>query len=217
MAQLVKTISGLAIASVNTIQGLAIASAKTVMGLDNTSGGGATFDDDFSGGAQNPIAGNWTSGMGGANDMARTAGGTAEGTGSQSMAVVTGTVFTSAHYSEVMFDSVNGNGPSANGNGTTPSCYVAYGVNSTTVIVYKFNTTPSATQVGADITTVGLIGGVLLGISSDGAGNLEVFQGGLGGLSIGTRTDPGSALTGTCPGMYSNGFAAFRSYHAEDN
>jgi len=40
MAQLVKTIGGLAIASVKTLGGLAIASVKTVAGLDNTSGGG---------------------------------------------------------------------------------------------------------------------------------------------------------------------------------
>jgi hypothetical protein len=42
MAQLVKTVQGLAIASVKTAQGLAIASVKTIMGLDNTSGGGGT-------------------------------------------------------------------------------------------------------------------------------------------------------------------------------
>lgn len=42
MAQLVKTVQGLAIASVKTAQGLAIASAKTIMGVDNTAGGGAS-------------------------------------------------------------------------------------------------------------------------------------------------------------------------------
>lgn len=42
MAQLVKTVQGLAIASVKTFQGLSIASAKTVMGVDNTAGGGGT-------------------------------------------------------------------------------------------------------------------------------------------------------------------------------
>lgn len=41
MAQLVKTVQGLAIASVKTFQGLAIASAKTIQGVDNTAGGGA--------------------------------------------------------------------------------------------------------------------------------------------------------------------------------
>lgn len=40
MAQNVKTVQGLAIASVKTVQGLAIASAKTIMGVDNTGGGG---------------------------------------------------------------------------------------------------------------------------------------------------------------------------------
>jgi hypothetical protein len=40
MAQNVKTVGGLAIASVKTIDALAIASAKTIMGVDNTSGGG---------------------------------------------------------------------------------------------------------------------------------------------------------------------------------
>lgn len=42
MAQLVKTVQGLAIASVKTTQGLAIASAKTILGVDNTGGGGGT-------------------------------------------------------------------------------------------------------------------------------------------------------------------------------
>jgi hypothetical protein len=36
MAQLVKTVNGLAIASVKTLNGLAIASVKTINGLDNT-------------------------------------------------------------------------------------------------------------------------------------------------------------------------------------
>lgn len=40
MAQLVKTVQGVAIASVKTVQGLTIASVKTIMGVDNTSGGG---------------------------------------------------------------------------------------------------------------------------------------------------------------------------------
>lgn len=43
MAQLVKTVMGLAVASVKTVDGLAIASVKTVMGVDNTSGGGGGF------------------------------------------------------------------------------------------------------------------------------------------------------------------------------
>lgn len=42
MAQLVKTMAGLAIASVKTVNGLAIASAKTIAGLDNTGGGSNT-------------------------------------------------------------------------------------------------------------------------------------------------------------------------------
>lgn len=43
MAQLVKTVAGLAIASVKTVDGLAIASVSTVNGLDNTSAGGGGF------------------------------------------------------------------------------------------------------------------------------------------------------------------------------
>lgn len=48
MAQLVKTVIGLARASVKTINGLAIASVKTVMGLDNTAAGYA-FTETFEG------------------------------------------------------------------------------------------------------------------------------------------------------------------------
>lgn len=44
MALLVKTVQGLAIASVKTAQGLAIASAKTICGLDNTAGGSCPAD-----------------------------------------------------------------------------------------------------------------------------------------------------------------------------
>lgn len=43
MAQLVKTMAGLAIASVKTVNGLAIASVKTVAGLDNTSSASYTL------------------------------------------------------------------------------------------------------------------------------------------------------------------------------
>lgn len=48
MAQNVKTVQGLAIASVKTVQGLAIASAKTIMGVDNTSGS-PTWSDSLAG------------------------------------------------------------------------------------------------------------------------------------------------------------------------
>lgn len=41
MAQLIKTVGGLAIASVKTINGLAIASVKTIGDVDNTSAGGS--------------------------------------------------------------------------------------------------------------------------------------------------------------------------------
>lgn len=52
MAQLVKTVQGLAIASVKTVDNLAIASVKTVMGLDNTaSGANVAFDATFEKGA----------------------------------------------------------------------------------------------------------------------------------------------------------------------
>lgn len=62
MAQLVKTMAGLAIASVKTVNGLAIASAKTIAGLDNTGGGsdvpaGALLSQDFESGSQ---PGDWT-------------------------------------------------------------------------------------------------------------------------------------------------------------
>lgn len=59
MAQLVKTVAGLAIASVKTVNGLAIASVKTVNGLDNTSGGGGGPSDDFNR-ADGTLGANWT-------------------------------------------------------------------------------------------------------------------------------------------------------------
>lgn len=42
MAQNVKTVCGVAIASVKTVQGVAIASVKSILGVDNTGGGGGT-------------------------------------------------------------------------------------------------------------------------------------------------------------------------------
>ncbi len=47
MSDLVKTVQGLAIASVKTVQGLAIASVKTVQGLSNVSGSTLVVFDDF--------------------------------------------------------------------------------------------------------------------------------------------------------------------------
>jgi len=47
MAVLVKTIDGLAFASVKTRNGLAVASVKSVNGLDTTSGGGSGASEDF--------------------------------------------------------------------------------------------------------------------------------------------------------------------------
>lgn len=53
MAQLVKTVNNLAIASVKTVENLAIASVKTIDGLDNTSGGGGASAFVFSQSASN--------------------------------------------------------------------------------------------------------------------------------------------------------------------
>lgn len=73
MAQLVKTMAGLAIASVKTVNGLAIASVKTVAGLDNTSGGGCNTLRDFQDGlidnnvfAEPPVVGYGSSFVAGA-------------------------------------------------------------------------------------------------------------------------------------------------------
>lgn len=43
MAQNVKTLQGVAIASVKTVQGVAIANVKTIQGVDNTGGGGGAL------------------------------------------------------------------------------------------------------------------------------------------------------------------------------
>lgn len=67
MAQLVKTVQGLAIASVKTAQGLAIASVKTILGVDNTSGGSPNaFSDDFNR-ANGALGANWTTSAGAAD------------------------------------------------------------------------------------------------------------------------------------------------------
>ena len=60
MAQLVKTVKGLAIADVKTINGLAIADVKTINGLDNTSAGGQAFSDDFNRADSDSLGANWT-------------------------------------------------------------------------------------------------------------------------------------------------------------
>lgn len=49
MAQNVKTVQGVAIASVKTVQGTAIASVKTILGVDNTAGGGGFSPSDVTG------------------------------------------------------------------------------------------------------------------------------------------------------------------------
>lgn len=58
MAQNVKTVQGLEIASVKSVQGLAIASAKTILGVDNTGGGTGEFvTSSPSGGTRNDFDG----------------------------------------------------------------------------------------------------------------------------------------------------------------
>lgn len=77
MAQLVKTIGGLAIASVKTVGGLAIASVKTVAGLDNTAAAGntATFDAHFEE-ATNASASPYDTGVSGSMTVPGTIGAT---------------------------------------------------------------------------------------------------------------------------------------------
>lgn len=66
MAQNIKTIQGVALASVKTIQGIAIASIKTIQGIDNTAGGGPNaFSDDFAG--TGALGANWTVSAGAAD------------------------------------------------------------------------------------------------------------------------------------------------------
>lgn len=74
MAQLVKTMAGLAIASVKTVNGLAIASVKTVAGLDNTSGGGGVnLSDNFNRANADSLGPNWTEQAGDTDIVSNTA------------------------------------------------------------------------------------------------------------------------------------------------
>lgn len=59
--QLVKTVNGLAIASVKTEAGLAIASVKTINGLDNTASGETTF---ITGQSLGPVRNDFSGGVG---------------------------------------------------------------------------------------------------------------------------------------------------------
>lgn len=74
MAQLVKTVNNLAIASVKTVENLAIASVKTIDGLDNTSGGGGVnVSDDFNRANSASLGANWTEAAGDTSIVSNTA------------------------------------------------------------------------------------------------------------------------------------------------
>jgi len=106
MAQNVKTLNGLAIASVKTFRGLAIASVKTINGVDNTGGGLASFSDDFIRADSDSLGSNWTEIAGDIDIVSNQANAPATFDFSEKAAVYTGTACTTVdQYVKVTFPS----------------------------------------------------------------------------------------------------------------
>lgn len=188
-------------------------SVATSASFTVTAASGATFSDDFSGGAQNPIAGAWTSGPGNYIDMARTSGGKAEGTGGNSAAYVNTPTFSGDQMATVTMDGSSGVAPLVRGQSGSAAAYIAYATNATTVTIYKKDASLGVSQIGSDITVPSMGSGTQLSLEVTGAGTLNVYT---DGSFRGTATDSSSPLSGGQPGMYSNGFGAFLEFSATD-
>lgn len=175
-----------------------------------------TITDDFSGGAQNPIGSPWVSGPGSYIDMVQTSGGKAEGTGSNSLAYINtaSADFADDHSATVELDNPNACGPCVRVQ-TDGVCYLIYVSNSTSLGIYKQNSSGTRTLLGSSFTVTTMVAGddVTLAASGTSTVTLEVF---VNGVSQGTRTDSSSPISGGQPGMLSHGFTAFLTFSATD-
>lgn len=218
MANVLSTINGVASATSKTFNGLVRASMKNIIGLDCAIG--ISMQDDFSTGPENPISTPWVSGPGAFNDMAQTSGGKAEGTGSNSGASINSAsyAFSGNHGAEVQLDSINSNGPSVRGQSGSSACYVAKAYSSTRIILQKFDSSASATDI-LDINP--LPGSYVMGanefVALEISGTTLTVKVGTSHpatTTVGTATD--ATLSGGQPGMFSNGYAAFLDFWGYD-
>lgn len=199
MAVLVKTLNGLAYASVKTRNGLAVASIKSINGLDTSGGSPVTFSDNFIRANENPLSkgGAWTNGIIGYGNM-RTVSNLALGV---SMGANNGAIVTTPSYaafpnqsaSVTLSDLVTCGvfvrfGVAGNG-------YRLYYVTSTSVRIARIDA-GVGTVLGADIVTPTMVAGDILTLSIVG----NILTASLNGGSLDTRSDAIYA-TGS-PGIY---------------
>lgn len=225
MAQLVKTVAGLAIASVKTVDQLAIASIKTIDGLDNTAGGAQAFNDNFTRANANPMStaasggGTWVSGPGALIDMQINAN-NLEGTGAfsgcavatadsaaawtQADYTVTGTIGVISALNIGLYCRLQ----SASGSG-----YLLYLDDALTLDLYKVTDTGTLAFASLGTRTItAVIVGDTLGLKCAG-GVFTIYK---NGAAQGATISDSTYATGV-PGAYSglNGTLSWSAYNAQ--
>lgn len=189
----------------------------------SASGGGiVSMSDDFdTGGTENPIGSPWLTGATNCgtftNVMAQTSGGKAEGNGSNSAAYVNPALFAFSgnHKASVTIDNPNACGPIVRAQAGTSKCYVAYIFSSTGVAILKYDVSAGEVELGSDFTVTAIVADDVVSLEATGTGTVTLTLR-INGVSQGTRTDSSSAYSGGQPGMFSNGFTAFRAFSATD-
>lgn len=208
MAQLVKTMAGLAIASVKTVNGLAIASAKTVAGLDNTSGGGLnTFTDDFTR-ANGALGANWDVDTGSITIVSNAASVQTGGYAKALAVYIGGSLNTikQAWYGQLEFVDGSGKYPHAvlrYTNDVSPYYSVEFAVNENNVTWYQYPSAASGSSTAISAATA-VTGGIdpsdFFGITVEGTGSGTVVRVWLNpGAPFNTVTDTVSSWNGSGP------------------
>lgn len=195
-----------------------------------TSGGGATFTDNFDRADANPISnpasdgsGTWTSGPGSFNAIQIISNAACSASGDAAGSVNSPT-FSADHTATITVDAssgITGIGPLVRvASSVSGSCYLAYLSSDTSVQIYKGTdggASVSFSAIGSAFTITSVTASDTIGLKVSGSATttLELFR---NGVSQGTRTDSSSPHTTGQPGFYSNGSTnRVRAFTATDS
>ncbi len=203
MALLVKTVNGLAYASVKTRNGLAVASIKSINGLD-AAGVVITASDNFTRANENPIVGIvgclWTNGITGYNSMELNSN-----IARSTVAAIGGAIVTTPDFTAYPNHSAT---VTLGTNNQSPGCFVRMTVsgngyrlnyNSGSSVRISLITAGVASAIGADFGVSAPANGVTLKLEVNGT-TLTAYR---NGVSLGSRTD--STYSSGSPGMMTGG------------
>ena len=180
----------------------------------------ATFSDNFNRANETPLSGGgaWITGNGVTQTINLVSSTLAQGSTSSddNFGSVVTPIFANNQQSTITLNSTTDTGTAVRvQSATNPACYLALLLSSTSVQIYKQDSSFNSTALGAAFTITAVTAGTTISLSATGTTTttLTLYR---NGVSQGTRTDSSSPLTGGQPGMFMSSTQSIDAFSATD-